>query len=77
MGELWPWAKYLSVRSFVYLARDLTPSKLEGDKDYEIGIERVSIGYLAGLAVRPELRDARVLTAFLLARTFLRYQQAA
>lgn len=72
LGELWPWAKYLSVRSFVYLARELTPSKLEGDEDYEIGIERVPLGDLEGLAARPELRDARVLAAFLMARAFLR-----
>ena len=28
LGEQWPWAKYLAVRSHLFLARDLAPSKL-------------------------------------------------
>ena len=37
LGELRPFSKYLTTRSFVYLARDLIPGQLAGDEDYEIG----------------------------------------
>jgi 8-oxo-dGTP pyrophosphatase MutT (NUDIX family) len=41
LGELRPYSKYLTVRSFVYLARELTPSRLKGDEEYEISVEQV------------------------------------
>ena len=44
LGELWPWAKYLAVRSF--LARELTPSKLMGDEGYEVGVEQLPLAEL-------------------------------
>src|SRR5688500_8190684 len=34
LGELRPFSKYLTVRTFVYLARDLVPSRLVGDETY-------------------------------------------
>src|SRR5260370_13351497 len=43
VGELRPFSKYLTTRCFVYLARDLIPSKQEGDEDYPIQLESVAI----------------------------------
>ncbi len=37
LGELRPWAKYVSTRSFVYLGRDLVESKLQGDEKAKSG----------------------------------------
>src|SRR5579863_541188 len=41
LGELRPYSKYFTTRSFVYLAHDLTPGSLQGDEDYDIRQERV------------------------------------
>ena len=71
LGELRPWSKYLAVRSFVYLARDLTASSLPGDEEYEIGIERVPLAAFEDLITQGRLLDARVIAALFLARRFL------
>jgi ADP-ribose diphosphatase len=71
LGELRPWSKYLAAQSFVYLARGLTPSKLEGDEAYPILIERVSLQHFEHLVVQGRLQDARVVAALALARHFL------
>jgi ADP-ribose diphosphatase len=71
LGELWPWAKYLRLRSYLYLARELEPSHLDGDEGYEIGIERVPLAQLEELIGSGRLRDARAIAALYIARTFL------
>lgn len=71
LGELRPWAKYLAVRSFVYLARDLTPSKLPGDEQYEIGVERAPLSAFEPLIAAGRLKDARVIAALYMARARL------
>ncbi len=71
LGELRPWSKYLAVRTFVYLGRDLKPSLLPGDEDYAIGILRVPLRTFATLIASGRLRDARVIAALYLARAFL------
>lgn len=71
LGELWPWSKYLQVRSHVYLARDLTPSRLDGDESYEIGGERVPLAQFESLIAAGRLRDARAIAGLYLARAFL------
>jgi ADP-ribose diphosphatase len=71
LGELRPYSKYLSVRSFVYLARDLSPGRLTGDEGYEIEVERVPLGDFESLIVDGRLRDARVIAALFLARNFV------
>ena len=43
LGELRPFSKYLTVRTFVYLARDLVESRLAGDETYAIEVERVPL----------------------------------
>jgi ADP-ribose diphosphatase len=71
LGELRPFSKYLTVRSFVFLARDLIPSKLAGDEDYEVGIERVPLSDFESLIANGRLHDARVIAALYLARSFV------
>ena len=71
LGELRPYSKYLAVRSFVYLARDLTPSQLEGDEDYAITVEQVPLATFERLIAAGHLLDARVIAALYLARNFL------
>ncbi len=75
LGELWPWSKYLRVRSHVFLARELTPSRLDGDEGYEIGIERVPLSQFELEIAAARLRDARAIAALYLARAFLAREQ--
>jgi len=71
LGELRPFSKYLTVRSFVYLARELIPSQLPGDEDYPIDLERVPLAAFESLIADGRLLDARVIAALYMARTFL------
>ncbi len=56
---------------FVYLARDLTPSRLEGDEGYDIRVERVPLAEFERLIAAGRLHDARVIAALYLARETL------
>ena len=71
LGELWPWAKYLAVRSHV-LARELTPSKLMGDEGYEVGVEQLPLAELETWIADGRLRDSRAIAGLFLARAFTR-----
>lgn len=71
VAELRPFSKYLTTRSFVFLARDLEPSVLDGDEDYEIGIERVPLAGFEREVAAGRLLDARVVAALFLARRFV------
>lgn len=71
LGELRAFSKYLTTRSFVYLARDLVPSKLEGDEDYAIQLEYVAMADFERLIENGRLLDARVIAALYMAREFL------
>ena len=71
LGELRPFSKYLTVRTFVYLARDLVPSKLAGDETYAIGVEWVPLASFESLIAAGRVLDARVIAALYLARAFL------
>lgn len=73
LGELRPFSKYLTVRTFVYLARDLTPSHLEGDEDYAISVERVPLAGFESLIAAGRLFDARVIAALYMARSFYQF----
>ena len=72
LGELWPWAKYLAVRSHLFLARDLTPSKLVGDEGYVVGVEVMSLGELEAWIADGRLRDGRAIAGLFLARAYHR-----
>ena len=71
LGELRPFSKYLTVRTFVYLARDLVESRLAGDESYAIDVERVPLARFESLIAAGRLMDARVIAALYLARAFL------
>ncbi len=71
LGEVRPFSKYLTVRSFLYLARDLTASRLEGDENYTIHVERVPLAGFEVLIRNGRLLDARVIAALYLARDFI------
>ena len=71
LGEVRPWSKYLKVRTFLYLGRELSASKKEGDEAYAIHVERVRLANFTSLIAEGRLLDARVITALYLARDFL------
>jgi ADP-ribose diphosphatase len=57
LGELHPF-KYLTSRQFVFLARQLTPSKLAGDEQHPIGTRTVPLAGFTSLCANGELHDA-------------------
>lgn len=71
LGELRPSSKYFATRSFIFLGRDLTPSSLQGDEDYEILQERIPLATFEQLIAIGRLTDARVIAALYIARGFL------
>jgi len=71
LGEIRPFSKYLTVRCHVYLARQLTASKLKGDESYEIEVSRVSLWGFEAMMEDKQLLDARVIAALHLARAFM------
>ena len=75
LGELRPSAKYFTTRSFVYLGRDLTPSTLQGDEDYEIAQERIPLATFEQLIAIGRLTDARVIAALYMTRGLLQSEQ--
>ena len=70
LGELHPF-KYLTSRQFAFLARDLTPSKLEGDEMYPVGGRPVPLEHFVDLVESGELQDATAVAALFLAQRFL------
>jgi hypothetical protein len=66
-----PWSKYLTVRSDLYLARDLVASRLVGDEDYEIGVARVPLAAFEAFITSGQIQDARVIAGLYLARAYL------
>jgi ADP compounds hydrolase len=70
LGELRPYSKYLAVRSHIYLARQLTPSTLPSDEEYEIELVRAPLHGFEEMFRDRRLLDARVIAALCLARAF-------
>ncbi len=75
LGELRPFSKYLTVRSYIFLARDLIPSKLASDEDYEVGLERVPLSDFESLIANGRLHDARVIAALYMARKLVEWSE--
>lgn len=71
LGELHPF-RYLDTRQHAFLARDLTPSKLEGDELYPVGIHKVPLASWADLCAGGELHDATAIAALGLAERYLK-----
>ena len=71
LGELRALSKYYTGRSFIYLARDLTPGILKGDEDYTIEQERIPLALFETLMAVGRLLDARVIAALYMARGYV------
>jgi ADP-ribose diphosphatase len=71
LGELRPF-KYLTTRQFAFLARDLSPSRLEGDEQYPVHVRAVPLDAFPDLVAAGELHDALAIAALSLAHDFLR-----
>ena len=63
LGELWPWSKYLAVRSHLFLARDLVPSKLPGDEAEPVEMVRIPWNEIDPMVADGRLNDARAIAA--------------
>jgi hypothetical protein len=70
LGELHPF-KYLTSRQFVFLARDLSPARLEGDERHPVHTRKAALGGFLELCAAGELRDAPTIAALCLAQEFL------
>jgi 8-oxo-dGTP pyrophosphatase MutT (NUDIX family) len=71
LGEVRPFSKYIALQSFIYIAHELIPSKLQGDEDYPILVEQVPLKDFKHLITCGRLLDARVIAALFLAYNFL------
>lgn len=69
LARVRPWIKYLQVEIALYLARDLTESKLEGDEDI-LRLERHPLKDFEHLIESGRLHDATVIAALYLARRY-------
>ncbi len=74
LAVLHPWSKYLTVSTYVYLARDLAPSTLQGDEDYAIGVQKVPLDNFEQLIAAGRLTDARIIAALYIAKRFLQWE---
>ena len=63
LGEIRPFSKYLTVRTFVFVGRDLTPSQRIGDEEHDIEKHLVASDDLLGLIQDGKINDARVIAA--------------
>jgi ADP-ribose diphosphatase len=68
LAEVEPWAKYLKSSISIFLARDLTPSKLDGDEAYAIEQVHVPLASFERLIAEGKLSDTTVIAALYLAR---------
>jgi ADP-ribose diphosphatase len=73
LGELHPF-KYLTTRQFAFLARDLSPARLEGDEQYPVRARKVVLDDFPKLCAAGELHDALAIAALCLAQGFLRVE---
>ncbi len=71
LGELRPMIKYMRCHLFVYLARDLQGSQLEGDEPWPMVAEPVALSEIESLIASGRLLDANAIAALYMARTFL------
>jgi ADP-ribose diphosphatase len=73
LGEIHPF-KYLATRQFVFLARDLVRSRLEGDEMYPVGTRRAPLDSFIELCTGGELHDAMAIAALCLTRHSLKQE---
>ena len=63
LGEIRPFSKYLTVKTFVFIARELVPSQRIGDEDHDIEQHLIACDDLLELIRTGEINDARVIAA--------------
>jgi ADP-ribose pyrophosphatase len=68
LGECFLAPGYSTEYMYFFLAEELAPSPLEADPDEDLRVERFPLAKLAELVASGELRDAKSLAAFYLAR---------
>ncbi|MFW5748184.1 MAG: NUDIX hydrolase [Chloroflexota bacterium] len=71
LGEMHPWPKYLQSRTYMYLARMLTPSQRPSDEHHEIRTELAPLDQFERLINAGRLYDASVIAALYRARALL------
>lgn len=71
LGEVYRNFKYIHAKSYAFLARDLSESKLVGDEDDVIEVVPLPLTALDRLIQSGELQDAGILMAVYLAQRFL------
>jgi 8-oxo-dGTP pyrophosphatase MutT (NUDIX family) len=76
LATLRPWFKYLDSKLTVFLARDFTPSRLDGDEGYIIETETLPLASFETQITSGRLRDASVIAALFLARQHLANEAA-
>jgi ADP-ribose diphosphatase len=74
LGSMYPFMKYLHGCFYLYLARDLQPSKLQGDETTEILVRHVPFVGFESLVGSGELQDSSVIAALYRARHFLAHE---
>jgi ADP-ribose diphosphatase len=71
LGEFYPFMKYMRGCFRVFLARDLTPSKLQGDETTEIIVKPLPFADFEAWIADGHLQDSSVIAALYRARSFL------
>lgn len=66
LGEFYSAPGFCSELLHLYLAEELTPSKLPGDDDEEISVERYTPEQALAMAAGGQIRDAKTLAGLLL-----------
>lgn len=66
LGEIFSAPGFCSEILHIYLAEELTPSRLPGDEDEEITVVRIPLHEAIRMAVAGEMRDAKTLAGVLL-----------
>jgi ADP-ribose diphosphatase len=63
LGEIRPFSKYLTVKTFVFVGRDLVPNQQIGDEEHDIEKHLVASDDLLELIQNGQINDARVIAA--------------
>lgn len=66
LGYLWPAPGITNERMELFVAEELTPDPLPGDRDEEITLQRLPFAEATRLALRGEMPDAKSVAAILL-----------
>jgi ADP-ribose diphosphatase len=70
-----PLSRHADWRAYTFLARDLIPSKLIGDKPYELPIIRIPLNGFEQLIRNGQLSDSTIIAALYMAQRFIANEQ--